>query len=120
MDMAITVAVAEAGGYLVGRGLGWLFGQLSSPAIRFYPSVQSVLGNSYKSVSEVTVPVNNTGLLNALGPNAGSNWVKVYEAGILNGQKVETHYFRNLRSNEVFDVKIKYFKWNQKAFKSLP
>jgi len=44
---------------------------------------------------------------------------KVYEAGLLNGKQIETHYFRNNNNNKVFDVKIKYEKWHQKQFKNL-
>jgi len=82
-------------------------------------SVAKVMGNSYKSISEVTVPIKNTGLLNSLNAASKGNWVKVYEAGIKNGAKIETHYFRNSSTNQVFDVKIKYNYWHQKSFKSI-
>jgi hypothetical protein len=43
----------------------------------------------------------------------------VYEAGMKNGQKIETHYFRNNTDGEVFDVKTKYDYWHQKAFRKI-
>ncbi|MEQ9166514.1 MAG: RHS repeat-associated core domain-containing protein, partial [Fulvivirga sp.] len=82
-------------------------------------SVAKVLGSSYKAMGEVSVPIKNTDLLKVLNKAAKGNWVKVYEAGIKNGSKIETHYFRNSRTGQVFDVKVKYNKWHQKAFKSL-
>lgn len=53
--------------------------------------------------------------------NAASkgDWVKVYEAGIKEGNKVEIHYFRNNTTNKVFDVKTKYNYWHQKQFKKI-
>jgi hypothetical protein len=58
-------------------------------------------------------------LLNPLNATSKGNWVKVYEAGLQDGDKIETHYFRNNVTNQVFDVKIKYNYWQQKAFKNL-
>ena len=82
-------------------------------------SVSKVLGNSYKAMGEVTVPIKNTELLKALNATSKGDWVKVYEAGLQNGVKTETHFFRNNTTNQVFDVKTKYSYWNQKAFKTL-
>jgi hypothetical protein len=70
-------------------------------------------------VEEVTVPIKNTDLLNSLNTTSKGNWVKVYEAGYQNGTKIETHYFRNNSTKEVFDVKVKYNYWHQNAFKNL-
>jgi hypothetical protein len=77
------------------------------------------MGNSYKAMGEVTVPIKNTELLNSLNATSKGNWVKVYEAGMQNGAKIETHYFRNNITNQVFDVKTKYNYWHQKAFKTI-
>jgi hypothetical protein len=77
------------------------------------------LGTSYKAVAEVTAPLKLGGLLKVLNNSSKGDWVKVYEAGLLNGKQIETHYFRNNNNNKVFDVKIKYQKWHQKEFKNL-
>ncbi len=50
-------------------------------------------------MGEVTVPIKNTELLNALNAPSKGNWVKVYEAGLQNGVKTETHFFRNNTKN---------------------
>jgi RHS repeat-associated protein len=89
--------------------------------LRLRRSVETVLGKLYKSVAEVVVPIKNEGLLKAL--NAASKgkgqWEKVYQAGIQNGEQVEVHFFRNSNSGRVYDVKVKYNYWHQKAFKNL-
>ncbi|WP_425571085.1 DUF6443 domain-containing protein [Olivibacter ginsenosidimutans] len=82
-------------------------------------SVVNVMGKSYKAAGEVTVPIKNTELLNKLNATSKGDWVKVYEAGIQKGSKIETHYFRNNTTGQVFDVKTKYNYWHQKAFKNL-
>ena len=82
-------------------------------------SVSEVVGKSYKALGEVTVPIKNIEILNALESTSKGNWVKVYEAGIQDGQKIEMHYFRNNSTNQVFDVKPKYNYWHQKQFKSI-
>ncbi len=82
-------------------------------------SVANVVGKGYKAAGEVTVPIKNTELLNKLNATSKGDWVKVYEAGIQKGSKIETHYFRNNTTGQVFDVKTKYNYWHQKAFKKL-
>ena len=82
-------------------------------------SVAKIMGNSYKAMGEITVPIKNTELLNSLNATSKGNWVKVYEAGMRNGAKIETHYFRNSTTGQVFDVKTKYNYWHQKAFKTI-
>jgi RHS repeat-associated protein len=78
-----------------------------------------IFGQSYKAVSEVTVPIKNTGLIKSLNATSKGDWVKVYEAGIQNGNRIETHYFRNNTTGQVFDVKTKYNYWHQKAFRNI-
>ena len=87
--------------------------------LQLQKSVTSVMGKGYEAVGEVIVPIKNTELLNTLNATSKGNWVKVYEAGIQNGSKIETHYFRNNVTRQVFDVKTKYNYWHQKAFKNL-
>jgi len=81
-------------------------------------SVSDLMGDSYRAIDEVTVSIKNEGLLKELNKASEGDWVKVYEAGMKDGKKVETHYFRNNDTNEVFDVKKKYDKWHQKEFKN--
>jgi hypothetical protein len=88
-------------------------------AIRLVESVGTAMGKTYKTVGEVTVAVKATDLLSKLNRASKGEWVKVYEAGILNGAKIETHYFRNNSTRQVFDVKVKYNSWHQSAFKKL-
>ena len=82
-------------------------------------SVANVMGKGYETVGEVTVPIKNTELLTKLNATSNRDWVKVYKAGSQNGSKIETHYFRNNTTGQVFDVKTKYNYWRQKAFKKL-
>jgi RHS repeat-associated protein len=87
--------------------------------LKLHPQVQSVMGDTYKALGEVSVPIKNEELLKDLTKTSKGNWVKVYEAGMQNGQKMEVHYFRNNTTKEVFDVKIKYNSWHQKSFKNI-
>ena len=77
------------------------------------------MGKSYKAAGEVVKTIKNKPLLKVLNAQEAGDWVKVYEAGIHKGVKVEIHYFRNKTTGSVFDVKKKYDKWHQKAFKKL-
>jgi RHS repeat-associated protein len=90
-----------------------------SVRISLKPSVSSVMGSGYVAKGEVTATIKNVDVLKALNSTSKGDWVKVYEAGILNGNKIETHYFRNNTTKEVFDVKIKYPEWHQKQFKKI-
>jgi len=87
--------------------------------IQLENSVAKVMGKSYKAIERVTVPIKNDKLLNSLKKTSKGSWVKVYEAGMQNGAKIETHYFRNNTTGQVFDVKTKYNYWHQKAFKNI-
>jgi RHS repeat-associated protein len=82
-------------------------------------SVSEVMGESYSAAGEVTSVIKNEGLLTELNAASRGDWVKVYEAGIQDGAKIETHYFRNNTNGSVFDVKVKYNEWHQKVFKKL-
>ncbi len=89
-------------------------------AIILHDSPQKVLGSRYVSTFEKTTSLKKGDLLDALNKVEKGDWVKVYEAGVLEGSKVEVHYFRNNLTGKVFDVKVKYEKWHQKAFKNIP
>jgi hypothetical protein len=90
-----------------------------SHGLKIQKSVSQVLGKAYKASGEVTVPIKNLELLEKLNSTSKGDWVKVYEAGIQNGKKIEVHYFRNNTTKQVFEVKKKYDYWHQKSFKQL-
>ncbi len=94
-------------------------GNAAKTGLQLESSVAEVMGDSYRAVGEVTVSIKNNELLNTLNETSPGNWVKVYEAGIQNGNRMENHYFRNNNTGQVFDVKTKYNSWHQKAFKTL-
>jgi len=92
---------------------------VTKPKLSLNKSVGEVMSGSYRAAGEVSVPIKNEGLLKQLNSTSRGGWVKVYEAGVHNGNKVEIHYFRNSRTSEVFDVKTKYNYWHQSKFKKL-
>ena len=49
----------------------------------------------------------NPGFLKALQRESPGTWIKVYEAGYINGKRVEVHYFINKQTGVYFDSKIK-------------
>lgn len=46
-------------------------------------------------------------------------WQKVFEAGYLNGSKVEVHYFYNSTTGQYANPFIKFGDWGSKVFKGL-
>ncbi len=87
--------------------------------VQLESSVAKVMGKGYQSVGEVTVQIKNQELLKTLNATSKGEWVKIYEAGIQNGNKIETHYFRNNTTGQVFEVKTKYNYWHQKGFRNI-
>lgn len=81
----------------------------------------SLVGKNYKKVAEITVAVNKTEIdfLKLLQSISKGEWVKVFEAAIINGKKVELHYFRHVKTGKTFDMKEKYQYWHQRSFKKL-
>ncbi|MBS0627208.1 MAG: hypothetical protein JSS09_03240, partial [Verrucomicrobia bacterium] len=82
-------------------------------------SITRIMGDSYKAVGEVTASIKNEELRNFLNTLSEGNWVKVYEAGVKNGNRMEVHYFRNNTTGNIFDPKVKYDCFHQKEFKEL-
>ena len=91
----------------------------TTTTVQIETSVSKLMGNSYVAMGEIVTPIKNTELLNSLNATSKGNWVKVYEAGIQNGTKIEVHYFRNTTTRQVFDVKTKYNYWHQSAFQNI-
>ena len=92
---------------------------LTQNALQLETSVQSAMGGAYQAMGEVTAPIKNVDLLKVLSEASEGNWVKVYEAGIQDGNQIEVHYFRNETTKRLFDVKKKYDAWHQDAFKKI-
>ena len=113
--MAVTsvIPITAAGKVVVGSV------KIASGGLKLYSSVNKVMGAGYTAYGKVTAVIKNTSLLKKLNSASKGNWVKVYEAGVKNGKKIETHYFKNLNTGKVFDVKKKYDKWHQKSFKKI-
>jgi len=111
--------IAQLYTYLAYMGGSGMASGLRTPTLKLESSVSRAMGKGYKSVEEVTVPIKKIDLLEALKSTSKGHWVKVYEAGIQNGNKIEVHYFRNNNTGKVYDVKIKYNRWHQKSFKKL-
>lgn len=88
------------------------------PSLPLDNNINAAISN-YSKKKAINVSINNTDLLAALQNTSSGNWVKVYEAGFQNGNKVEVHYFKNLNNGKVFDAKIKYDYWHQDEFKNL-
>jgi len=104
-----------------GSGGGLMYGGFGrvAQALKLENSVTKVMGKGYEAAGEVSVSIKNTELLGKLNNASKGNWVKVYEAGVKAGNKMEVHYFRNNNTGKVFDVKVKYNYWHQKSFKKL-
>ncbi len=76
-------------------------------------------GEGYKSVAVAQgkhLPVELGQKLNTMSPGS---WSKIYEAGVLNGSKVEVHYFYNATTGQYVNPFIKMGEWGSKAFKGL-
>jgi hypothetical protein len=72
-----------------------------------------------KTVGELISPIKNEMVMHYLRGISKGDWVKVYEAGIKDGNRLEVHYFRNVNTGEVFDVKVKCNYFHQKEFNEL-
>lgn len=82
-------------------------------------SVSDSIGPGYSSIARESVQIKDTTLAEHLNAIEPGKWEKVYEAGIKDGKKIEVHFFENISNGKVFDVKIKYEYWHQRAFKKI-
>ncbi|MBK9282758.1 MAG: VCBS repeat-containing protein [Sphingobacteriaceae bacterium] len=115
---------ADRFGNKMSQGDAWLkaagvfpVGKVGSSGITMYGSLTSKFGSGYKSVSVIQGSYMNVQLgqkLNAISPGP---WSKIYEAGILNGSKVETHYFYNAATGQYANPFIKMSGWGSSGFK---
>ncbi len=90
-----------------------------STGLKSYSSLTDKFGNGYQSISVTQgkhLPIQLGQKLNSYSPGP---WSKVYEAGLLNGSKVETHYFYNAGTGQYVNPFIKMGYWGSNAFKEL-
>lgn len=99
--------------------LGETLSRSKSREIKIFDNVGSAINGNYEKVASKSVPMKHGELLDALKDTSPGPWEKVYEAGLLNGEKVEIHYFKDVPTGKVFDVKKKYDKWHQREFKKI-
>lgn len=59
------------------------------------------------------VNVNNPVKLAQLQAQCPGEWKKAYWNGYLDGEPMSYHFFKNMTTNQVHDVKIVYEWWNQ-------
>lgn len=88
--------------------------------IREYPlgNAINIRSSSFKSMGTISAPIKNEGALSALrAKRSDGTWIKVYNAGYLNGQKVEVHYFLHKETGLYFDSKIKQTGWSSQFLK---
>ncbi|MFA6404256.1 MAG: hypothetical protein WCX31_21910 [Salinivirgaceae bacterium] len=86
-------------------------GKIGGSGINMFKSLTAKFGPGYSSVSVMQgkyMGIEVGQKLNQLSPGV---WSKVYEAGTLNGAKVETHYFYNATTGEYANPFIKWSGW---------
>jgi hypothetical protein len=108
----------ELAGLAKGAVMG--MGKLSAGnGLRFYSSLTTKFGQGYQSVAVAQgkyIPIKLGQKLNAISPGS---WSKVFEAGLLNGSKVEVHYFYNATTGQYVNPFIAFGEWGSGAFKYL-
>jgi len=106
---------------MIGRGLFNMFGNVAkggTSGLKTYGSLTEKFGTGYESVAVTQgkhLPIELGQKLNTMSPGS---WSKVYEAGILNGSRVETHYFFNATTGEYVNPFIKSSGWGR-AFRGV-
>ncbi|MNT27596.1 hypothetical protein D3C72_1632330 [compost metagenome] len=82
--------------------------RLTTPKI----NLVNLTGTNYTPVASQQATINNLGVLDYLNKLDSGDWIKVYEAGYLNGNKTEVHYFLNKNTGSYFDSKVKTNGWS--------
>ncbi|MBI3138216.1 MAG: hypothetical protein HYZ15_06500 [Sphingobacteriales bacterium] len=88
--------------------------------VREYPlgNAIDIRNSSFKSMGTISAQIKNEGMLGALkAQRSNGTWIKVYDAGYLNGGKVEIHYFLHKETGLYFDSKIKQMGWSKQFLK---
>lgn len=87
--------------------------KVGSGGLKIFGSLTEKFGMGYESIAITQgkhIPIQLGQKLNALSPGS---WSKIYEAGILNGSKVETHYFYNASTGINVNPFIKSSGWSR-------
>jgi RHS repeat-associated protein len=87
--------------------------------IKVFGSLTEKFGEGYKSVSVARGAYLDIKYGQNLNKISKGVWQKVFEAGSLNGSKVEVHYFYNSATGQYANPYILTGKWASKAFKEL-
>ena len=90
-----------------------------SSEIKLFSSLTEKFGDGYKSVSVARGAYLDVKYGSNLNAASKGVWQKVYEAGYLNGSKVEVHYFYNSTTGQYANPFILTGKWASKAFNGL-
>lgn len=87
--------------------------------LQVYSSLTAKFGSGYQSIGAAQGKYLSIQLGQKLNKLSPGKWSKVYEAGILNGSKVEVHYFYNSTTGQYVNPFIKKGNWGSKALKEL-
>jgi RHS repeat-associated protein len=81
--------------------------------LKTYGSLTEKFGSSYESIAVAQGKHLSIQLGQKLNLMQPGSWSKIYEAGILNGSKVETHYFFNATTGRYVNPFIKSSGWGR-------
>ncbi|MBN9485488.1 MAG: hypothetical protein J0H46_19230 [Bacteroidetes bacterium] len=87
--------------------------------IKLYGSLTEKFGDGYSTVSMARGPYVDIKYGQKLNAASKGIWQKIFEAGYLDGSKVEVHYFYNSTTGQYANPFIKMSGWGSKAFKNL-
>ncbi|OYU95573.1 MAG: hypothetical protein CFE21_10545 [Bacteroidetes bacterium B1(2017)] len=113
--IASRVATTEVGEIILTTGTS----KAGASEIKIFSSLQEKFGEGYVSVSASSgsfIPIGYGQNLNLVSKGV---YYKVFEAGYLNGTKVEVHYFFNSVTGQYANPFIKMGEWGSNCFKGL-
>ncbi len=83
-------------------------------SLEIYGSIRSCIDENFYSNQQIRYAnVNNPVKLAQLQAQCPGEWKKAYWNGYLDGEPMSYHFFKNMTTNQVHDVKIVYEWWNQ-------
>ncbi len=83
-------------------------------SLEIYGSIRSCIDEDFYSNQQIRYAnVNNPVKLAQLQAQCPGEWKKAYWNGYLDGEPMSYHFFKNMTTNQVYDVKIVYEWWNQ-------
>jgi len=89
----------------------------SNSGVKIFDSLTDKFGESYKSVKAARGKYINIEYGKNLNKTSEGIWQKVYEAGYLDGSKVEVHYFYNSTTGGYANPYILAGKWSSKILR---